>query len=217
MSIRTNIERIRKTIPQGVEYVVVSKYRSIDELQQVYDAGMRIFAESRPAELNAKAGALPGDIQWHFIGHLQTNKLKLVLPHCALIHSVDSERLLRAIEDFCAARDMRVNVLMEVHIASEDSKQGFSIAEAFDFFAARRDEAFPHVAFCGLMGMATNTPDREAVALEFESLHALFARIKACRGDLAAFRELSMGMSQDYDIAIEHGATMVRIGSASFE
>lgn len=219
MSIADNIHRIQATIPEGVEYVVVSKYRPEDQLRQAYDAGARVFAESRPAELAAKASALPNDIKWHFIGHLQTNKLKMVLPHCELIHSVDSEHLMEAIEKWCTANGKAMqNILMEVHIAADESKQGFTPEEAEDFFKAGRDLKYPHLRLCGLMGMASYTENIDLIHSEFARIETLKKEILDIRPELkGTFKELSIGMSGDYPIAIEHGATMVRIGSASFE
>lgn len=217
MSIADNIKKISARIPEGVLYIVVSKYRPQEQLREAYDAGARVFAESRPAELAAKAAVLPSDIQWHFIGHLQTNKLKLVLPYCSLIHSADSEHLMEEMEKWCAANGRDVNILMEVHIAREQSKQGFSITDAEAFFAAHRDGAYPHLHILGLMGMASNTDDTERIHGDFASIQALQQRIRTLRPDLAGFKELSIGMSSDYPIALEHGATMVRIGTASFE
>lgn len=215
-NIATNIRRIRTTIPAGVQYVVVSKYRPVEELQAAYDAGERVFAESRPVELAAKVPQLPSDINWHFIGHLQTNKLKLVLPHCSLIQSVDSVHLMEAIERFAAASGMQVNILVEVHIGQEESKQGFTPQETMQFFTDREFERFPHINFCGLMGMASNTDDEAVIEGDFARIHELFSKISELPHCPAQFKELSIGMSQDYVLALRHGATMVRIGSATF-
>lgn len=217
MGISANIRRIKEAIPQGVEYVVVSKYRPQEELQEAYDAGMRVFAESRPAELARKAALLPGDIQWHFIGHLQTNKLKLVLPYCALIQSVDSVRLMEAMEKYCAASRLTANILLEVHVAAEQSKQGFTPAETVSFFKNAAYKDFPHLRFCGLMGMATHCDRPERIEADFALMEDLFNGIKDSGSAPSEFRELSIGMSGDYHIAVRHGATMVRIGSATFE
>lgn len=217
MGIEANIRRIKAGIPQGVEYVVVSKYRPQEELQAAYDAGMRVFAESRPAELARKAALLPGDIQWHFIGHLQTNKLKLVLPHCSLIQSVDSVRLMEAMEKYCTASGQTANILLEVHVAAEQSKQGFTPAETAAFFKNAAYKDFQHLRFCGLMGMATHCDSPERIEADFALMEELFNGIKDSGGAPPEFRELSIGMSGDYHIAIRHGATMVRIGSATFE
>lgn len=215
--IADNIRRIRASIPQGVKYVVVSKYRPLEQLQAAYDAGERIFAESRPVELSQKAAALPKDIQWHFIGHLQTNKLKLVLPYCSLIQSVDSIHLMEAMEKYCSAADISVNILMEIHIGREESKQGFTEEEAYGFFTENRWKNYPHLCFCGLMGMASHTDDRNLIEKDFSKIHAIYGKILNLYNCPPSFRELSIGMSGDYLLALKHGATMVRIGSASFE
>lgn len=217
MSIEANIRRIRTTIPETVSYVVVSKYRSMEELQQVYDAGMRVFAESRPAELDIKARTLPHDIEWHFIGHLQTNKLKLVLPHCSLIQSVDSIHLMEAMEKWCSGAGKNMGVLVEVHIGAEESKQGFTPQQTLDFFRSGAFEAFPHLDFRGLMGMASHTDDELRIEEDFALIKSLFDAIASDTKKPAHFQELSIGMSQDYHLALRHGATMVRIGSATFE
>lgn len=218
MSIKNNVTRILSTLPSNVKYVVVSKFRPLEQLQEAYGAGMRIFAESRPAELAAKAAALPSDIHWHFIGHLQTNKLKMVLPYAELIHSADSLRLLEAIERYCCAQAMNnVNVLMEIHVAAEESKQGFSPEEAISFFENSDFRNYTHISFCGLMGMATNTDDSARIEADFATMNSLFQRIKNMDNCPESFRELSIGMSDDYLLALKHGSTMVRIGSASFE
>ncbi len=217
MGIEANIRRIKAGIPQGVEYVVVSKYRPEHELQEAYDAGMRVFAESRPAELARKAAVLPGDIQWHFIGHLQTNKLKLVLPYCSLIQSVDSVRLMEAMEKYCKGAGITADILMEVHVAAEQSKQGFTPEETASFFmnAAYRD--YPHLRFRGLMGMATHCDSEERIEADFAAMEELFNGIRNSGSAPSGFSELSIGMSGDYHIAVRHGATMVRIGSGTFE
>lgn len=217
MSIESNIRRISATIPENVRYVVVSKYRSIEELQQVYDAGMRVFAESRPAELDLKARTLPADIEWHFIGHLQTNKLKLVLPHCSLVQSVDSLHLMEAMEKWCSNAGRKVGVLVEVHIGAEESKQGFTAQQTLDFFTSGAYEAFPHLEFRGLMGMASHTDDEQRIEEDFALIKSIFDAIAADTKKPAHFQELSIGMSQDYHLALRHGATMVRIGTATFE
>lgn len=214
--IKENLQRIKEQMPASVELVAVSKYRPLEDLQQAYDAGQRVFAESRPAEFEEKVKALPGDIQWHFIGHLQTNKLKMVLPYADLIHSVDSEHLLEAIERFAAAADMTVNVLIEIHVAEEESKQGFTPLEAERFFDRDLKAAYPHIKIRGLMGMASNTDNPATIDRDFSNMEALFNRIKETHPGMTEFRELSIGMSNDWKTALKHSATMVRIGSAIF-
>lgn len=246
MAIRDNILDIKGQLPDGTRLVAVSKYRPVEELQEAYDAGQRVFAESRPAEFAAKAEVLPRDIEWHFIGHLQTNKLKLVLPRCALIHSVDSIHLLDAIQKFASDNGLTVNVLIEVHIGAESTKQGFSVQETEELFSdiPALLERYPDVRFRGLMGMASHTDDTARIDSDFATLKALFDRVKTIfdragapfdragdlsnrAGDLsnragdhgnaaAGFTELSAGMSGDWHIALRHGSTLVRIGSAIF-
>lgn len=221
--------KIKKELPAGTRLVAVSKYRPVAELQEAYDAGQRLFAESRPAEFAAKADALPGDIEWHFIGHLQTNKLKLVLPRATLIHSVDSIHLLEAIQQFAADNALIVNVLLEVHVGAEATKQGFPPQEVEELFAdfPALSQRYPSIRFRGLMGMASHTDDIARIDSDFATLEELFNRIKAgiCGGctdrdggctALSDFTELSAGMSDDWHIALRHGSTLVRIGSAIF-
>lgn len=177
---------------------------------EAYEAGQRAFGENRPQELAAKATSLPKDIEWHFIGHLQSNKIKLVLPYAALIHSVDSEKLLNAINSTAAAAGITASCLLEVHIASEESKQGFLPEEAAEIIS-RRDE-WSSVKFRGLMGMGTFTDDNEKVRGEFRALSKLFRSIPPFEG----FDTISMGMSEDWPVAVEEGTTIVRIGTAIF-
>lgn len=214
-SIKDTLDGIRSRLPSGVSLVAVSKYRPVEQLQQAYDAGQRVFAESRPVELRSKAGLLPGDVRWHFIGHLQTNKISLVLPYVSLIHSVDSVHLLDAINRFCLRGDTPVqmaDVLLEVHVAREQTKQGFSPSElpaALDYALS-----LPCIRVCGLMGMASHTDDSGLVRSDFRRLRSLFDSLAPSAP--SCFRELSMGMSDDWHIAVEEGSTMVRIGSAIF-
>lgn len=177
---------------------------------EAYGAGQRAFGENRPQELAAKAQVLPKDIEWHFIGHLQVNKIKMVLPYASLIHSVDSEKLLSAINNASGAAGRIAECLLEVHIASEESKQGF-LPEEVAGIISRRTE-WPSVRFRGLMGMATFTDDKDLVRSEFRTLANLFRSIPAFDG----FDTLSMGMSEDWPIAVEEGTTIVRVGTAVF-
>lgn len=179
---------------------------------EAYEAGQRIFAESRPQELARKVPEMPPDVQWHFIGHLQTNKLKLVLPYVSLVQSVDSLHLLEAISAWAVAAGRTVDVLLELHLGAEDSKQGFSEEEILSLCHAGQREA--SIRIRGLMGMATNTDDMAVVERDFERIQALFQRI---RGEgLPDFDQLSIGMSGDWPLAVKHGATMVRIGTDIF-
>ncbi len=219
MSICDNIEDLRKELPSGVKLVAVSKFHPVEALREAYDAGQRLFGESRPQEMFAKAGQMPGDVRWHFIGHLQKNKLKLVLPYVSMLESVDSVELLDAIEQWCAAHgEDCVNVLLECHIAREETKQGFTPDEALKVLTG--PARWPHIRFCGLMGMATNTDDALVIRSDFNKLLALNAALQPmmgiCPNLTPAFRELSFGMSDDYKIAVSMGATIVRIGTAIF-
>ena len=232
--IRDNLSTIRKELPSGVTLVAVSKFHPSSAIREAYEAGQRDFAESRPQELAAKAAELPPDIRWHFIGHLQRNKLKMVLPYAYLIHSVDSVKLLDEIQKFAAKENLRVRILLEVFISSDSTKQGFSFEEArnlISIFASQGASPqgaspYPNIILCGLMGMASLTDDTERILAEFRSLKSLFdearslrASLRAAQDDDAPLREfeiLSMGMSGDYPLAIEAGATHVRIGTAIF-
>lgn len=222
----TNFQHI---LPENVKLVAVSKFRPVEELQQAYDAGQRIFAESRPLEFAAKVAAMPSDVQWHFIGHLQTNKLKYVLPHCSMVHSVDSLHLLEAIQRYAASNALTVNVLLEVHVAQETTKSGFTPQQVLELELERFCDVGENassggcdfcgrggVRICGLMGMASHTDDRSRISADFAAMQELFQKMRKRYPTMASFTELSIGMSDDWDIAIEHGATMVRIGSSIF-
>ena len=217
MSVSSEIERLNNELPSTVKLVAVSKFNPAEAIMEAYEAGQRIFGESRPQELSQKVSILPDDIQWHFIGHLQTNKLKMVLPYVALVHSVDSERLLQEINKYALKNNLKVRCLLEVFIAQEESKQGFSKDELFSLLDKIHREPMDGVEICGLMGMASFVEDREQIAAEFDQLKAIFdqAREKYI-STLPNFKELSMGMSGDYDIAVEKGSTLVRIGTSIF-
>lgn len=197
--------------------MAVSKFRPIEELEEAYAYGHRVFAESRPAEFEAKVLALPKDIEWHFIGHLQTNKLRHVLPYAYMIQSVDSIHLLAAIEKWCSASGKSVRVLLEVHVSEEDSKQGFSPDEILTMDLNAMATEYPHVTICGLMGMASHTDDAGRIEADFALMKSLLGKIMDSYPAFAdSFNELSIGMSEDWQLAVKHGATMVRIGSAIF-
>mgnify|MGYP002623587787 CR=1 FL=1 len=207
-SIAENIMRVRKTLPDGVELVCVSKYFPVESIREAYNAGERMFGESRVQELTAKAAALPDDIKWHFIGHLQTNKVRQVVEIADMIQSVDSARLLDAIERVAATSGKIQKCLIEVHVAKEETKTGFSPHDFAVFMRQTDWIRYPHIRICGLMGMASNTDDIGRIRKDFATLKAL--------ANLSALRNLSMGMSGDYLIAVEEGSTMVRIGSLIF-
>ena len=248
--IAESLHTLREALPSGVELVAVSKFHPVERLMEAYEAGQRVFAESRPQELAAKVPQLPSDIQWHFIGHLQTNKLKLVLPYVSLVQSVDSLHLLQAISAWGTANNKVVDVLLELHLGAEQTKQGFSEEEILALLigAGTPSETHGHPRPCkregpaaegcgrglseaqevsegvpapmagirirGLMGMATNTDDMAVVEKDFERIEALYNKIKASGRE--GFDVLSIGMSQDWPVAVRHGATMVRIGTDIF-
>lgn len=217
MSIISNLQYIRKAIHPNVKLVCVSKFHPAKVVLQAYNAGERIFGESRVQEFLNKQVVLPHDIQWHFIGHLQTNKVKYIVPLVALIQSVDSQKLLEEINREAAKTGKTVNCLLEVHIAQEMSKYGFLPNELINFLMEKNWETMKNVRICGLMAMATFTDDQRQIRSEMQTLKQLFDRIKAeFFADCDYFSELSMGMTSDYQIAIGQGATIVRIGSAIF-
>ena len=210
MSIASAILQLKHELPSTVQLVAVSKFKPVEDIRQAYDAGQRDFGENRPQELAAKAAVLPADIRWHLIGHLQTNKVKLVLPYVAMIHSVDSERLLAAIDKEACALGRKVDCLLEIHIAKEASKQGFLPEEAEAL--ARRIGDYPGVRLRGVMGMATFTDDTDEIRQEFRTLKALSERLS----DIPGCDQVSMGMSEDWPVAVEEGTTLVRIGTFIF-
>lgn len=217
MSISSQIVKINNELPSTVKLVAVSKFNPVESIREAYDAGQRIFGESRPQELKEKVSQLPDDIQWHFIGHLQTNKLKMVLPYVSLVHSVDSERLLMEINKYALKNSIKVNCLLEVFIAQEETKQGFSKEELFELLDKIHQEPLEGVEICGLMGMASFVEDESQITAEFEELSKIFYQAKEKYiSTLPNFKELSMGMSGDYKIAIEKGSTLVRIGTSIF-
>ena len=213
-SVASRLERILSELPSGVRLAAVSKFHPVERLMEAYEAGQRVFAESRPQELAAKVPQMPADVEWHFIGHLQTNKLKLVLPYATLVQSVDSERLLQAIEQWGSVHERTVSILLEVHISSDAAKQGFTDAEILSVLG--HTARFPHVRFRGLMGMATLTEDTAVIAGDFARIAALKALVNEKFPNLTDFTELSIGMSGDWRLALEAGSTMVRIGTAIF-
>ena len=211
MGIADNIRKLKSELPSTVELVAVSKFKPVEAIREAYEAGQRSFGENRPQELAAKAPQLPADIVWHFIGHLQTNKVKMVVPYAHLIHSVDSERLLAEIDKAARAAGKVMDCLLEIHIAEEQTKQGFTPDEAVAL-AREAAERYPNVRLRGGMGMATFTDDREQVRREFRSLKAVSERLSFLPG----CDTVSMGMSGDWPIAVEEGTTIVRIGTAIF-
>ena len=215
MSIASNIQQIRKELPSDVTLVAVSKFHPAEAVEEALAAGQTVFGENRPQELEKKAQALAGrGIEWHFIGHLQTNKLKMVLPYASMVQSIDSEHLLAEVNKWGAANGKVVPVLLELHVAAEESKQGFFEDEALDILF--RADSFKNIRFCGLMGMATNTDCEEDIRADFGRILAFYDYVRDLFPEYEDFRELSIGMSGDWKIALEYGATIVRIGTAIF-
>lgn len=215
-SIGIRISEIKATLPEGVSMVAVSKFHPLEKLQQAYDAGQRLFGESRQQEMLEKIPRLPADVQWHFIGHLQTNKVRSLVGKVAMIESVDTERLLRIIDDESARAGVVTRVLMQVHVAKEETKFGFSPDELLQYFADRKFESLKATHICGIMGMASNTDDMDRVRADFMAIAKCKSDIEAIAPDLRGFDVLSMGMSHDYPLAIECGSNMVRVGTAIF-
>lgn len=214
-TIAQRLDNILATLPADVRLVAVSKFHPAETIREAYDAGQRCFGESRAQELQAKYQQLPQDIEWHFIGHLQTNKVKYIVPFVSLIHSVDSVRLLDEIERQAERVGRVVDCLLEVHVAQEDTKYGFSLDDCRVFCTAENVATYPHIRFRGIMGMASNTDDDGQVKREFAQLKQLFDEVRGNMSD-ASFDTLSMGMSHDYLMAVEQGSTMVRIGTTIF-
>ncbi len=211
------INSIRQTLPKGVQLVAVSKYHPAIMIQEAYDNGQRIFGESHVQELVQKYEALPKDIEWHFIGHLQTNKVKYIAPFISLIHAVDSEHLLKEIDKQAKKNGRVIPVLMQVHIAKEETKFGFLPEELLAFIASGTWQLYENVSIEGLMCMATNTDDEAQIASEFEQARLLFETISSQYSVFKGKRSIcSWGMSHDYSIAVRHGSNMVRIGSLIF-
>lgn len=214
--IAEEIRRIHSELPEGVKLCAVSKFHPAVAIKEAYDAGQRIFGESRVQELLSKIGELPEDIQWHFIGHLQTNKVKQLLGKTSLIESVDSERLLELIDKESEKAGVITRVLMQLHVAKEETKFGFSPEELLEYFLARRFENLKATHICGVMGMASNTDDMDRVREDFRIISETRNRILEIAADLRGFDIVSMGMSGDWHIAVEEGSTLVRIGTAIF-
>lgn len=212
--IEDNLHNVRATLPEGVRLLAVSKFHPAEMIREAYDAGQRLFGENRPQELKEKYALLPKDIEWHMIGHLQTNKIKYIAPFVTMIESLDSERLAAAIDKEAAKCGRVIDCLLEIHVAQEQTKSGWDYAELEEFMRGGGFAAYPNIRIRGVMGMATFTDDETVVRGDF-------MRLAECKRALApyfgeAFDTLSMGMSEDYPIAVECGATEVRIGSTIF-
>lgn len=216
VDVRANIERVLSEIPAGVRLVAVSKFHPVEKLMAAYEAGQRRFGESRVQELLAKEPQMPADVEWHFIGHLQTNKVKQLVGKASLIESIDSERLLDMVDHESRKAGVTTRVLMQVHVALEETKFGFWPEELLDYFRARKFENLTNTHICGVMGMASNTDDAERVSQDFAAISKVYGDIIELCPDLRGFDTLSMGMSGDWPLAVEHGSNMVRIGTAIF-
>lgn len=216
VDVRANIERVLSEIPAGVRLVAVSKFHPVEKLMAAYEAGQRRFGESRVQELLAKEPQMPADVEWHFIGHLQTNKVKQLVGKASLIESIDSERLLDMVDQESRKAGVTTRVLMQVHVAREETKFGFWPEELLDYFRARKFENLTNTHICGVMGMASNTDDAERVSQDFAAIADVYKEILRLCPDLRGFDTLSMGMSGDWPLAVEHGSNMVRIGTAIF-
>lgn len=217
MSIQSNLKEVLATLPSHVRLVAVSKYHPVEALQEAYEAGQRIFGESKVQEMTQKYELLPKDIEWHFIGHLQTNKIKYMAPFVSMIHGVDSFKLLCEINKQAAKAGRIIPCLLQIHIAREETKFGFSPDECRDMLRQERWKDLQHIRICGVMGMATNTDNEADIDQEFQTLAALFQEIKEIHFTQDPyFTEVSMGMSNDYPIAVKNGSTLVRVGSRIF-
>ena len=216
-SIKENLAKFNAMLPDGVRLVAVSKFHPVEELAEAYEAGQRLFGENRAQELIAKAPQLPDDVRWHFIGHLQKNKVRAIMPYVSVIESVDSVKLLQLIEKEAARINRKVDVLLQIHVAQEETKSGFSVEELLQAGEEGLLTCYDHVRVCGVMAMASLTDDMEQVAQEFDLVRRTYLILKdGCFDDCADFFELSMGMSDDWQVAVKYGATLVRIGTAIF-
>ena len=217
MSIADNLKQVLAELPQGVRLVAVSKFHPNEAIEEAYQAGQRIFGESKVQEMTAKYETLPKDIEWHFIGHLQTNKIKFMIPYVSMIHGIDTYKLLAEVNKQAAKINRTVNCLLQIHIAQEETKFGFSPEECREMLNAGEWKELTHIRICGLMAMASNTDNAEQIDREFCFLSNYFKEIKSTWFPHSDdFCELSMGMSHDYHEAIAAGSTLVRVGSKIF-
>lgn len=217
MNIKNNINNLRQGIPAGCKLIAVSKTNPVEKIKEAYDAGQRVFGENRVQELTPKFEALPKDIEWHMIGHMQTNKVKYIAPFIHLIHAVDSYNVLEEINKQALKNNRTIPCLLQIHIAEEESKFGFSEQEVLDLIHSEGFKKLDRILIVGLMGMATFTTDAGQVRKEFKRLRLFFEQLKSMAlPPNVMMKELSMGMSGDYKIALEEGSTMIRVGSAIF-
>lgn len=215
--VKGNLREVLGNLPAGVNLVAISKFHPNEYIEAAYAEGQRIFGESHEQELARKVESLPKDIEWHFIGHLQTNKVKYIAPYISMIESVDSLKLLKEINKQAAKYDRVVKVLLELHIAEEETKSGFSFDDCSELLEAGEWRTMEHVQICGIMMMASNTDDEQQIAQEFDAAYAFFKEVKEKYfADDDAFCERSWGMSHDYRIAVKHGSNMVRVGTTIF-
>ena len=217
MSISDNIKKFNDLLNgSSARLIAVSKTKPNEDLLEAYEVGQRAFGENKAQELTRKAEELPKDIEWHMIGHMQRNKVKYIAPFVSLIHGVDSLRLLKEINKQGEKNNREINCLLQMHIAEEDTKFGFSEDEVIEMIKSEEFQGLSHIRVIGLMGMATNTDDMEKVRKEFKALKATFEKLKSEESENVSMQELSMGMTNDHEVACEEGSTMVRIGSAIF-
>jgi|21_taG_2_1085346.scaffolds.fasta_scaffold10215_4 hypothetical protein len=220
MNITKNLQQIKASIPEHVTLVAISKTKSNEAILEAYQTGQRIFGENKVQELTEKYESLPKDIEWHMIGHLQSNKVKYIAPFVSLIHGVDSFKLLKEINKRAAQNERVINCLLQIHIAEEDTKFGFDEKEVIELIKSEAFQDLKNIKIVGLMGMATFTDDENQIRKEFKGLKNLFDKLLtlSTQGTLSTFKlsTLSMGMSGDYQLAIEEGSTMIRVGSSIF-
>lgn len=216
-SLQSIYNNFKSNTPAGIKLVAISKTKPVEDILKLYHAGHRMFGENKVQELLSKSSQLPADIEWHLVGHLQTNKVKLIAPFINMIHSVDSLKLLSVINKEGEKNERLIDCLLQIHIAEEETKFGLSAMEAVQLLKSEEFLHFSNIRVCGLMGMATFTDDAVQIRKEFRHLAAFFQKLKVeFFQDKDYFRELSMGMSGDYEIAIDEGATIIRIGSLIF-
>lgn len=216
MSIKENLLQIQSQLPEHVTLVAVSKTKPVADLMEAYNAGQRIFGENKIQEMTEKWQQMPKDIQWHMIGHVQSNKVKYMIPYVKLIHGVDSLKLLKEINRLAAKWRKKVDCLLQIHIAEEDTKFGLDEKELEEMLLSDELKTFQNIRIIGLMGMATFTDDMEQIKREFQHLKTIFDKHSNLKTENCQLNTLSMGMSGDYQLAIECGSTMVRIGSSIF-
>jgi len=211
-NIANNLQVVLQKIPEHVQVVAVTKFQTIDDIKLLYEAKQMVFGENRVQELLSKKDELPNDVEWHLIGHLQKNKVKYIVPFISLIHSVDNEKLLAEIDKEAKKCNRTINYLLQIHVAQEETKFGFSIDEIEDFFATKAYQKYANCCLQGIMGMASNTTDTAIITAEFLSLKSIFEKHKN-----VPLKTLSMGMSSDFELAINCGSNMIRVGSLLFK